>query len=104
MNLFHVDAKRVGDSSFKKINATNWIDFRQEMLASEEVQSWKSNSEEEWATKGYYLNMARWVDNDVFQATFKNRAENIAINDHVSMSCGRVISVRSTKEKENCLF
>ena len=91
MNLFYVNTSRVGDASFKKINQDNFKEMRLDLEASEEVQNWQVKSEEEWGINGYYLNMARWVDNDVFQATFKNRSENVAINDHVSMSWCEVL-------------
>ena len=81
ISLFYFDL-----THFETIDADNFKTTRLDVEISEEIKNWGAKTESEWATKGFYLNIARWIGNEKFQVQFKNRNENEAITEHCSLS------------------
>ena len=81
-------------------NSENFIENRIDVEISEEVKSWGSNNESEWATKGYYMNIGRWIDEDIFQVQFKSRNENEAITEHCRLENAKFSCAHESVQKQ----
>lgn len=76
-----VDIEKALNGHYNEQNA-----YETTLIPTTEVQAWDSTNEEEDLYKGYYLNIARWVDSATFEAQWKNRNENQAITERCSVA------------------